>query len=237
MSERARLRVGKRVGFFVVLGVALCALSVDAVAKSPPVALGEVQNRAAKGDVRIDRTLRTAVEHELRSLDLSNVQQGERYVLSATLTKMDVKAKDRTAVPGVATGLAVTGAGGDVLFIEATSMDGEPGLTLAERVPEPGPPGLVVVNPPYGERLGAEGGLEALYAELGATLKGCFPGWRAAVLTGAPDLAHHLGLRADRRQTLYNGALECRLLHFAIAPAGERPRKARPPLAAGPGTP
>jgi ATP-dependent Lon protease len=36
----------------------------------------------------------------------------------------------RTAVPGVATGLAVTGAGGDVLFIEATGMDGKPGLTL-----------------------------------------------------------------------------------------------------------
>jgi ATP-dependent Lon protease len=40
------------------------------------------------------------------------------------------EAQDRTAVPGVATGLAVTGAGGDVLFIEATSMDGDPGLTL-----------------------------------------------------------------------------------------------------------
>jgi ATP-dependent Lon protease len=40
------------------------------------------------------------------------------------------EAKDRTAVPGVVTGLAVTGAGGDVLFIEATSMDGDPGLTL-----------------------------------------------------------------------------------------------------------
>ena len=37
---------------------------------------------------------------------------------------------ERTAVPGVATGLAVTGAGGDVLFIEATAMEGEPGLTL-----------------------------------------------------------------------------------------------------------
>src|SRR6202012_2902924 len=36
----------------------------------------------------------------------------------------------RTAGPGVATGLAVTGAGGDVLFIEATAMDGKPGLTL-----------------------------------------------------------------------------------------------------------
>jgi ATP-dependent Lon protease len=36
----------------------------------------------------------------------------------------------RTAVPGVATGLSVTGAGGDVLFIEATSMDGKDGLVL-----------------------------------------------------------------------------------------------------------
>jgi ATP-dependent Lon protease len=36
----------------------------------------------------------------------------------------------RTAVPGVATGLAVTGAGGDVLFVEATAMAGKPGLTL-----------------------------------------------------------------------------------------------------------
>ncbi|MCA1831621.1 MAG: endopeptidase La [Actinomycetota bacterium] len=40
------------------------------------------------------------------------------------------EAAERTAVPGVATGLAVTGAGGDVLFIEATSMEGEPGFTL-----------------------------------------------------------------------------------------------------------
>ena len=40
------------------------------------------------------------------------------------------EAAERTSVPGVATGLAVTGTGGDVLFIEASSMDGEPGLTL-----------------------------------------------------------------------------------------------------------
>ena len=40
------------------------------------------------------------------------------------------EARDRTDLPGVATGLAVTGAGGDVLFVEAAVMDGEPGLTL-----------------------------------------------------------------------------------------------------------
>jgi ATP-dependent Lon protease len=44
--------------------------------------------------------------------------------------KFHFEAAERTSVPGVATGLAVTGTGGDVLFVEATSMDGEPGLTL-----------------------------------------------------------------------------------------------------------
>lgn len=44
--------------------------------------------------------------------------------------KFTPESAERTAVPGVATGLAVTGAGGDVLFIEATGMEGEPGLTL-----------------------------------------------------------------------------------------------------------
>ncbi|HEV8652659.1 MAG TPA: endopeptidase La [Actinomycetes bacterium] len=44
--------------------------------------------------------------------------------------KFFFEAAERTSVPGVATGLAVTGAGGDVLFIEASAMDGEPGLTL-----------------------------------------------------------------------------------------------------------
>lgn len=44
--------------------------------------------------------------------------------------KFHFEAAERTSVPGVATGLAVTGTGGDVLFIEATKMEGEPGLTL-----------------------------------------------------------------------------------------------------------
>ncbi len=44
--------------------------------------------------------------------------------------RFEFESAERTAVPGVATGLAVTGAGGDVLFIEATAMEGEGGLTL-----------------------------------------------------------------------------------------------------------
>lgn len=76
--------------------------------------------------------------------------------------------------------------------------------------------GLVVTNPPYGERLGEAATLPLLYRRLGLTLKRCYPGWQAAILTGESDFAHYLGLRAHKSHTLYNGALKCRLLHCAI---------------------
>ena len=90
---------------------------------------------------------------------------------------------------------------------------------LSACVPEPGvAAGLVVVNPPYGERLGERTALPALYALLGEQLRRCFPGWRAAILTSDAELGRLLGLRARRIHTLYNGALECKLLHFQIEP-------------------
>lgn len=78
--------------------------------------------------------------------------------------------------------------------------------------------GLVIVNPPYGERLGTEDELPALYARLGSVLKDRFVGWRAAVFTGTPDLGRYMGLRAVRMHTLYNGPIECKLLHFQVEP-------------------
>ena len=98
-------------------------------------------------------------------------------------------------------------------------------------------PGLVVTNPPYGERLGEAAALGALYEQLGETLKRCYRGWRAAVLTGNPALGQRLGLRAHRLHTLYNGAIACKLLHFEVSePWYHRERK---PIAApadlGPG--
>ena len=78
--------------------------------------------------------------------------------------------------------------------------------------------GLVVVNPPYGERLGDEQSLAALYAELGHCLQTRFQGWRASVFTGNPELAFRVGIRAKRFYKLYNGALECKLFNFDIDP-------------------
>lgn len=79
-------------------------------------------------------------------------------------------------------------------------------------------PGLVVTNPPYGERLGEEQALQPLYLTLGNRLKEAFPGWRAAVFTGNPDLGKQMGLRAQKYYALFNGAIACKLLLFTVQP-------------------
>jgi len=79
-----------------------------------------------------------------------------------------------------------------------------------------GPSGLVVANPPYGERLGEASELPALYRSLGDALKHCYRGWRAAVLTGNPELGKGMGVRAHKMHVLWNGAIECKLLHFEL---------------------
>ena len=87
--------------------------------------------------------------------------------------------------------------------------------------------GLIVANPPYGERIGAESGLPALYSELGSTLRDRFQGWQAAILTGNPPLARNLGIYAKRTHRFMNGTIECRLLRFDLNEASEqRPAEA-----------
>jgi 23S rRNA (guanine2445-N2)-methyltransferase / 23S rRNA (guanine2069-N7)-methyltransferase len=71
--------------------------------------------------------------------------------------------------------------------------------------------GLVITNPPYGERMGDLVTLPALYKSLGERLRANFSGWRAAVLTSEPELERALGLRPDKQYALFNGAIECRL--------------------------
>ena len=84
--------------------------------------------------------------------------------------------------------------------------------------------GLIVANPPYGERIGAESGLPALYSELGAMLRDKFQGWQAAILTGNPALARNLGVYAKRSHRVFNGTIECRLLRFELNEASaQRP--------------
>ncbi len=86
------------------------------------------------------------------------------------------------------------------------------------RAANPDQPGLVLINPPYGERLGAESNLPDLYFRTGQLLKEHFLGWHASLITGNPELGKKLGLRATRMHSLYNGRIECKLLHFDVQP-------------------
>ncbi|MGD0958461.1 MAG: bifunctional 23S rRNA (guanine(2069)-N(7))-methyltransferase RlmK/23S rRNA (guanine(2445)-N(2))-methyltransferase RlmL [Methylomonas sp.] len=78
------------------------------------------------------------------------------------------------------------------------------------------PKGLLVCNPPYGERLGDEQETAELYRRFGQVLKNRFTGWRAAMIISNPELGFRLGIRSQKPVTLFNGALECKLLRFDI---------------------
>lgn len=81
--------------------------------------------------------------------------------------------------------------------------------------------GLLVCNPPYGERLSDTTQLVPVYQQLGSVLHNFYQGWKAAVLTSNPVLAKAIGLRAGKQYTLYNGPLECKLYCFDISAENE----------------
>ena len=88
-----------------------------------------------------------------------------------------------------------------------------------------GPPaaeGIMVMNPPYGERIGDDAELAAFYPRLGDALKQRYTGWTTYILTADLRLAKLIGLKASRRTPLYNGALECRLFEYRLVAGSMR---------------
>jgi 23S rRNA (guanine2445-N2)-methyltransferase / 23S rRNA (guanine2069-N7)-methyltransferase len=92
--------------------------------------------------------------------------------------------------------------------------------------PDQNQKGLVICNPPYGERLGDEASLLYLYQNLGERLRQACLNWEAAVFTGAPDLGKRMGIRSHKQYAFWNGALPCKLLLIKVVPdqfvTGER---------------
>ena len=86
----------------------------------------------------------------------------------------------------------------------------------------PAATGVLIANPPYGERIGASDELAAFYPKLGDALKRSFAGWRAYFFTADRRLEKLIRLQASRRTPLYNGALECRLYEFRIVAGSHR---------------
>ncbi len=76
--------------------------------------------------------------------------------------------------------------------------------------------GILVVDPPYGERMGEVNELVETYRNLAHTMKTGFKGWDCYVLSGNPELSAAMKLKAERKFPVHNGPIECRLLKYKM---------------------
>ncbi|MFZ2208506.1 MAG: bifunctional 23S rRNA (guanine(2069)-N(7))-methyltransferase RlmK/23S rRNA (guanine(2445)-N(2))-methyltransferase RlmL [Porticoccaceae bacterium] len=143
--------------------------------------------------------------------ELIAVAAARRASGSERLPRLEGRDRDPAAIAISRANAAAAGLG-DRLRFERGQLDdlGSHGAT-----------GLVITNPPYGERLGDAQELVATYGDLGAAIKRQCAGWRAAIITANPDLGHALGLKAERRYQFFNGALASQLLICAIHTADQ----------------
>lgn len=94
--------------------------------------------------------------------------------------------------------------------------------------PLPEGPGVLVCNPPYGQRIGDENELDALYRELGSYARRNAPGWTMWILSGNRRLTGALRLKASRRIPVSNGGLDCRWLLYKLLCETTRPDTTAP---------
>ena len=86
----------------------------------------------------------------------------------------------------------------------------------------PAESGVLVMNPPYGVRLGEEEELAALYPKLGDVLKRKFANWRAYIISADANLPKLIRMSATKKTPLFNGALECRLFEYKLVEGSNR---------------
>ncbi len=84
-----------------------------------------------------------------------------------------------------------------------------------ERVSPPPGPGVLVMNPPYGQRMGS-GDIVEFYRMIGDTLKRKYEGYQAWILGSNFDAMKYVGLRPSKKITLFNGPLECRFQKYEV---------------------
>ena len=78
----------------------------------------------------------------------------------------------------------------------------------ATKMPLPAESGIIVCNPPYGERMMEQKSAQRLYSALGRHLKFA-NNWNKFVITSEPEFEHYFGKRADKKRKFYNGKIKC----------------------------
>jgi putative N6-adenine-specific DNA methylase len=95
----------------------------------------------------------------------------------------------------------------------------------ALEISAPAASGVLVTNPPYGERMGERQELAEFYPKFGDALKQKFAGWNCYIFSADMNLPKLIKLKVSRRTPLYNGALECRLFEYKIVAGSMRDPK------------
>ena len=85
-----------------------------------------------------------------------------------------------------------------------------------EDFPAPEGRGILIMNPPYGERMDKDDDINALYKSIGDTLKKKWAGYDAWVITSNLEAAKHIRLNPKPKIKLFNGALECRFMRYEL---------------------
>ena len=83
----------------------------------------------------------------------------------------------------------------------------------ATKMPLPTDSGIIVCNPPYGERMMEQQSAQRLYSALGRHLKFA-NNWKKFVITSEPEFEHYFGKRADKKRKFYNGKIKCDLYMY-----------------------
>jgi putative N6-adenine-specific DNA methylase len=111
--------------------------------------------------------------------------------------------------------------------LQAAGLDEAVQLKQANalEISAPAPSGVLVTNPPYGERMGEQHELAEFYPRFGDALKQKFAGWNCYILSADMNLPKLIKLKVSRRTPLYNGALECRLFEYKIVAGSMRDPK------------
>lgn len=142
---------------------------------------------------------------------LAEAQANERPAAPARIYGAD---RDPVALRAALANLDRAGLLDAVELIEADLLD----------LDAPASAGVMVANPPYGERLSELEELAAFYPQLGSALKRHFAGWNCYFFTADTRMPKLMRLSPSRKTPLYNGALECRLYEFKMVAGSNRPK-------------
>ena len=147
------------------------------------------------------------LQHDQELWDSLVIEAQERKTLGLEKLELDIRGYDANPRVLEFTNQNIENAGLDEHIRIAHKPIDQFGKPTAEH-------GLLLTNPPYGERLGEIDQLIPLYQKLGTVLQKNFAGWKAAIFTGNVDLARETDLSPSKQYSLYNGSIACKLLVF-----------------------